>query len=321
MPARIPIKPPTRRWNGTTTRGADWRPSVNRATKSRRAAPGWSTASSLKWPVRASTPMRVADAPGQIDARLRRFDLATGDSIANFKTLVRDVAEAGWGTRIGVVLGAIWSYRSQRRLLLAGIVLLIVAFVVAQAATPRAIDWLRGVGSPLTFAADWLAAHAGLVSYVAIALVALGALALIVNLARALFFAAMLFRGARLLNADVGERRRDLDAASARLNRRILALTAETEAAARRAEAAEKRTNARGEAMAARANAAVRGAGAGRRGRGAGLSGGPRQAHGRPAAAGSARAGSAAVSARHRRPSSRRDVLLRIPPRRRKDCS
>lgn len=190
---------------------------------------------------------------GQIDARLRRFDLATGDSIANFKALVRDVAEAGWGTRVGVALGAIWAYRSQRRLLLAGIVLLVLAFAGAQAATPRAIDWLRGIGSPLTFVADWLAAHGGLVGDLVTALVALGALALIVNLARALLFAGMLFRGARLLNYDVGERRRDLDAASARLNRRIMALTAETEAAARRAEAAEKRTNARGEAIATRA--------------------------------------------------------------------
>src|SRR5208337_1758783 len=42
-------------------------------------------------------------------------------------------------------------------------------------------------------------------------------------------------------------------AASARLNRRIAALTAETEATARQAEAAEKRVNARGQTTLARA--------------------------------------------------------------------
>ena len=63
----------------------------------------------------------------------------------------------------------------------------------------------------------------------------------------------MLFRGARLLNYDVGERQRDLDAASARLNRRVAALTAETEVAAKHAEVAEKRANARGEASTERA--------------------------------------------------------------------
>ena len=55
-----------------------------------------------------------------------------------------------------------------------------------------------------------------------------------------------------MLNYDVRERSRDLDEASARLNRRIAALTAETEAAARHAEATEKRANARGHANAAR---------------------------------------------------------------------
>jgi hypothetical protein len=190
----------------------------------------------------------------QIDARLRRFDLAAGDSIANFKTLVRDVAEAGWGARIGVALTSIWSYRSQRRMLLAGIIFFLLAFGVGQAGTPRMTDWLRSLGAPFVPAADWIAGNSGLLGYVTAALVALGAVALIVNLLRAALFAGMLFRGARLLNYDVGERRRDLDAASARLNRRIVALTAEVDAAAKRAEAAEKRTSL-GEAAATRAPA------------------------------------------------------------------
>jgi hypothetical protein len=192
-------------------------------------------------------------ARGQIEARLRRFDLAGGDSTANFKNLVRDLAGAGWGSRLGVVLGAIWGYRSQRRLLLAALLFFVLAFAAAELRASRVIDWLSGLGSPVTLAADWLRGHGDLVGYVLDGLIVLGAIALITNLWRAIFFTAMLFRGARLLNHDVGERQRDLDAASARLNRRVAALTAETETTAKHAEVAEKRANARGEAITERA--------------------------------------------------------------------
>jgi hypothetical protein len=188
-------------------------------------------------------------ARGQIEARLRRFDLAGGDSTANFKNLVRDAAGAGWGARVGVVLASIWAYRSQRRLLLLAILLFALAFGAAELRASAVIDWLHGLGSPMSLAADWLAAHGDLVGKIETGLGVLGAIAVVVNLWRALFFAAMLFRGARLLNYDVRERQRDLDAASARLNRRVAALTAETEAAAKHAEAAEKRADARGETV------------------------------------------------------------------------
>jgi ribose 1,5-bisphosphokinase PhnN len=192
-------------------------------------------------------------ARGQIETRLRRFDLAAGDSTANFKVLVRDLADAGWRSRLGVILSAIWGYRSQRRLLLASIVFFALAFGASELRTQRAIDWLRSLGSMATPVADWLAAHTDLVGVAMEVFLVLGAIALVANFWRALFFAAMLFRGARLLNYDVRERRRDLDAASARLNRRVAALTAETEAASKHAEAAEKRANARGEAITERA--------------------------------------------------------------------
>ena len=190
---------------------------------------------------------------GPIEAILRRFDLAAGDPTANFKDLVRDLAGAGWGARLGVVLRALWAYRSQRRLLLAAAVCLALAFGLAEAQGPRVPGALTGFGPPFIALADWLAAHEGLISDIAAGLAVLGALALAVNIWRALRFAAMLARGARLLAYDVRERRRDLDAASARLNRRVAALAAEAEETARHAEAAEKRANARGHATPARA--------------------------------------------------------------------
>jgi hypothetical protein len=192
---------------------------------------------------------------GSIEARLRRFDLVSGDSTANYRDLVRDLAGAGWGSRIGVVLSSIWAYRSQRRLLAAAIVLFALAFGAQQVKTPGAIGWLRSLGSPSSNAADWLAGHVDLVGNVAAGLLVLGLIALAVNLWRALFFTAMLFRGVRLLNYDVRERQRDLDASTARLNRRVAALTAETETTARQAEEAERRANARGRALPAMATA------------------------------------------------------------------
>jgi len=190
-----------------------------------------------------------------IEARLRRFDMVGGDSTVSFKNLVRDLADAGWGSRLGVILGSIWGYRSQRRLLLTAIVFFALAFGASELRTQPVIDWLHGLGSLTAPIADWLHAHQDLVGNAIEGFLLLGAIALIANLWRALFFSAMLFRGARLLNYDVRERRRDLDAASARLSRRVAALTAETDAASKHAEAAEKRANARGETTTERAPA------------------------------------------------------------------
>ena len=69
----------------------------------------------------------------------------------------------------------------------------------------------------------------------------LGLVALFVNVWRALSFSALLYRGLRILNLDVRERRRELDASLARLERRVAALSAEAEAANKRAETMAKR--------------------------------------------------------------------------------
>ena len=126
-------------------------------------------------------------ARGQIEARLRRFDLASGDSTANFKNLVRDLAGAGWGSRVGVVLSAIWGYRSQRRLLLAAVLFFVLAFGLSELQAPAGSLGSRGLGSPFNLAADWLARPWRAVGYVVDALIVLGAIALMREfLARAL---------------------------------------------------------------------------------------------------------------------------------------
>jgi hypothetical protein len=185
---------------------------------------------------------------GRIEGRLRRFDLVSGDPVANFKDLVRDLASAGGGSRVGVALRALWGYRSQVRLLLAAIVFFVLAFAASQLGNPGVASWLAGLGASGASIGNWLTAHSGWIDDAVAALAVLGALALALNLWRAFLFTGTLLRGVRLLNVDVRERGRDLDAALARANRRIEALTAEAEMAARHAEAAEKRAKARGAA-------------------------------------------------------------------------
>ncbi|HYC25272.1 MAG TPA: P-loop NTPase fold protein, partial [Roseiarcus sp.] len=183
---------------------------------------------------------------GRIEGRLRRFDLITGEPAANFKELVRDIAGAGAGSRISIGLRSIWAYRRQTRLLLWAVVCFLAALAVAQLRGPVVGDWLRGQGGFATSIADWIGAHGAWIDSVVALLVVLGGLALALNLWRAFVFAGSLDRAARLLNHDVRERARDLDAASARLNRRLATLSAEAEAAARHAEAAEQRAKLRG---------------------------------------------------------------------------
>jgi len=88
---------------------------------------------------------------------------------------------------------------------------------------------------------EWIGAHAEWFDRASQVLYLLGALALALNLWRALGFSNLLLRGARLLNLESRERRRDLDQRATRLNQRVAGLTAESDAAAKRADAASQR--------------------------------------------------------------------------------
>ncbi len=173
-----------------------------------------------------------------IDARLRRFDLTGPDAAASYRDLVRDMASLGTGGRVGVALRTVWAYGSQRRLLFWAIVAFLVGLGVNVLHGEAAMTAIRGLSAPV---ADWIASHGDWLERAAEVLYALAALALVLNLWRALSFATLLFRGASLLNYDVRDRRRDLEARAARLNQRVAALSADAEAAARHAEAAARR--------------------------------------------------------------------------------
>jgi hypothetical protein len=185
-----------------------------------------------------------------IDARLRRFDLAGLDAGASYRDLVRDTASLSGGGRLGVALRAIWTYPGQRGLIVWAIVAFLLGFAVHLLHGPQALDAVQVPSDAGAFVADstakatgWIAAHGSLFETIAKILYVIGALALALNLWRAIGFATVLLRGAQLLNLDVRDRRRDLDNRIARLNQRVVTLTGEADAAARHAETAARRAS------------------------------------------------------------------------------
>ncbi|MGD0641859.1 MAG: hypothetical protein ABSC22_14015, partial [Roseiarcus sp.] len=176
-----------------------------------------------------------------IEARLRQFDLADGDAAKNYRDLVRDLDSVGAASRASVAVRSIWAYRSQTRWLAAAAIAFALAFALDQLRSAQAAGWLRGLGATFAPVADWLTARGDLLETGIDVVVVFGVFALFLNVWRAFSFAALLFRGLRLLNQDMRERRRELEASAARLNQRVLALSAELEAAANHAEATAKR--------------------------------------------------------------------------------
>jgi hypothetical protein len=187
---------------------------------------------------------------GAIEARLRRFELAGPDAAVSYRDFVRDMAGMGPGGRAGVALRSIWAYGSQRRLLFWAIVAFAVGFGLNVLHGETALSTIRSIAPPLASVADWIAAHAGWFEKAAEILYALGLLALLLNIWRALSFSSLLFRGATLLNHDARDRRRDLETRAARLNQRVAALSADAEAAAKHAEAAARRAGGKAQARA-----------------------------------------------------------------------
>ena len=178
---------------------------------------------------------------GSIEARLRRFGLAGADADSSYRNLARDVSTLGAGSRAGIVIRSIWAYGSQARLLLWGIVAFALAFILRFLHGQTATSAIEQGSDSLKPAGDWVAAHGGWFDRAAQILFILGALAIALNLWRALGFSNLLLRGSRLLTQETRERRQDLEARAARLNQRVTTLTAEADAAAKRAEAASQR--------------------------------------------------------------------------------
>jgi hypothetical protein len=178
---------------------------------------------------------------GTIESQLRRFGLAGSDADSSYRNLARDVSTIGAGGQVGVVLRSIWAYGSQTRLLLWGVFAFVLAFILRFLHGQTATDAIEHGSDSLKPAGDWVTSHGDWFDRAAQILFILGALAIALNLWRALGFSNLLLRGSRLLTQETRERRHDLEARAARLNQRVAALTVEADTAANRADAAHQR--------------------------------------------------------------------------------
>jgi len=178
---------------------------------------------------------------GTIEAQLRRFGFAGADVDSSYRNLARDVSTVGASGRAALVFRSMWAYGGQARLLTWAVVAFVLGFLIRLLPGETTLAPVGEANESLRPLADWIVGHGDWFHRASELLYVLGALAIALNLWRALQFSNLLLRGARLLTQEARERRQDLDARAARLNQRVVALSAEAEAAAKRAEAASQR--------------------------------------------------------------------------------
>ena len=183
-----------------------------------------------------------------IERSMRGFGFE-GDSLAAYKTAVRDESEAGGpAARWTGWFRAFWAYRGQGRLLLLAVALLLAAWGLGAlvANEPKLIDLLRSRGDAMSGTAAWLEAHWPWLGSAKRFLELCTLVALAINVLRGLRFLRPILRGVTLLGSDLDVRRRDLDNLLAHQTRRVDTLARESEAASQNAIDAEHRLAAAG---------------------------------------------------------------------------
>lgn len=180
---------------------------------------------------------------GKIESRLASFGI-TGDPIANYKSMVRDVADAGGALgRAGAALRAFWAFAGQGRLLIAALVLFLVGAGLDNAVAQHDL-WLASLaksGKGFVPLSAWLSDHIGWLSFAGKLAYLGAAAALATNILRGVLFLNPLFRGVSLLKSDVAARRQALDQLYAHQTRRVDGLEADVDLAARAAAEADRR--------------------------------------------------------------------------------
>jgi len=166
----------------------------------------------------------------------------TGDPIRDYKDMVRAIADRDGGGRAGFALRAFGAYKGQARLIVTALVLVLAGVGLGEAVANQTIwlGWLRA-NEQLGAAATWFETHMDwLLTLRQVAFLG-AAVALAVNVWRALRLIQIAFRGERLLQADLFARRRESDGHFGHQTRRVEALTNEVDSLARRAAEAERR--------------------------------------------------------------------------------
>ena len=182
------------------------------------------------------------------EPRLRRFGF-TGDPLASFKDLTRDLAETGGlSARLLSSLRAVYAFRGQVRLLVYAALCFGLNWGAGWLSDNRKL-WLGGLAdtsSQGAQAAEFLRGHISWLPQAAQVFTLLGLALIVWNLWRAFGFMQPLFHAAGLLDQDVAAKRRELDQALAHQARNVDLLGAETAAVAKQAAEAERRAAAAG---------------------------------------------------------------------------
>ncbi len=181
----------------------------------------------------------------RIEGRLRGFGFDSGDPVATYKDLVRDVSEnRGMMGRAGAFLHAMWAFRGQAKLIVLSVMFFVLAWAVGVAQDTQSMwaGWLGGQGDIGAKTAAWINAHGSAIFGMARTVLFWSAiLCIAINVFRAARFMAPIWRGVSLLDADMETGKRELDTLIGNQTRHVDDLAAQAEAQSRRAEEAERR--------------------------------------------------------------------------------
>ncbi len=185
---------------------------------------------------------------GAFEPRLRRFGFS-GDSLANFKDLVRDLAETGGiSSRLIACSRAVYAFRGQVSLLVYAALCFALNWGAGWLIANKKL-WLGAfsyAGAPGAQASEFVSGHLDWLPTAGQLFTLLGLALLGLNLWRAVSFMQPLFHGAGLLDEDVASKRHELDHMLAHQARSVDLIGAETAAFAKQAAEAERRAAAAG---------------------------------------------------------------------------
>ena len=180
-----------------------------------------------------------------IENRMVSFGI-TGDPIRNYKDFVQFVA--GSGGKVGLAMRSLHAFKGQTKLIVAAIVLVAIGIGLGIALADQG-SWLadlRKGPQTGTSLADWLQAHLGLIGTLKSVAYLLALLALAANVWRAVTFLRPIFKGERLLESDLDNRRRDLDGHFAHQTKRVDALDRDVQRLSLESVEAERRAGGTG---------------------------------------------------------------------------
>lgn len=182
---------------------------------------------------------------GRIEGRLRAFGFQSGDPVATYKDLVRDVSEKRGGMgRVATFAHAMWGFRGQARLIVLAAIFFLFAWALGLALDNQSAwtGWLGGQGEAGADSAAWIDVHGPAILSLARTILFWAAIAcLALNVFRAARFLSPIWRGVSFLDADIEAGQRELDTLLGNQTRLVNDLSAQADAQAHRAEEAERR--------------------------------------------------------------------------------